>query len=82
MIREQPKLHLLKPSHRSIFGFPEQKHTVFAATVSTASLLKAFVATVLKFLKHENLPINFYSKLSGSSVCIVSSRTGRRTYGY
>ena len=33
--------------------------------------LRLLVATVLKFLKHNKARINFYSKLSGSSVCIV-----------
>ena len=37
MTREQPNLHQFKSSHRSIFGLPEQKHTVFPAAVSTAS---------------------------------------------
>ena len=33
--------------------------------------LRLLVATVLKFLKPENALISFYSKLSGSYVCIV-----------
>jgi len=33
--------------------------------------LRFLVATAFKFLKPDNVPINFYSKLSGSSVCIV-----------
>jgi len=37
VIREQPNLYLLKPPHRSIFGLPEQKHTVLSAYMSTAS---------------------------------------------
>jgi len=33
--------------------------------------LRLLVVTVLRFLKHDNALINFYSKLSGSSVCIL-----------
>jgi len=63
---------ILLSLHTAAFlGFRKNNILYFLQLCLRPLSLRLLVATVLKFLKHGNAPINFHSKLLGSSVCIV-----------
>jgi len=79
------QIYILLSLHTAAFlGFGNKNVLYFLQLYLRLLSLSLFVATVLTFLKHDNALINFYSKLSGSSVCILQfiSCTGWHTYMY
>ena len=58
--------------HTAAFLCFQNKNILYFLQLCQRSLsLRLLVVTVLKCLKPDKAPVNFYSKLSGSSVCIV-----------
>jgi len=55
----------------AILGFQNKNILYFLQLCLRHLSLRLLVVTVLTFLKPDKAPINFYSKLNGSSVCIV-----------